>query len=80
MIDKKLLRLLGDHKKYIFYTVALMVLGLLANLSITASICWAIALVLEDSAAGGAMAFLRPGAWALAGVAVRYVSTRLVVR
>lgn len=78
MIDKKLLRLLGDHKKYIFYTVALMVLGLLANLSITASICWAIALALEDSAAGGAMAFLRPGAWALAGVAVRYVSTRLV--
>lgn len=75
MIDKKLLRLLGDHKKYIFYTVALMVLGLLANLSITASICRAITLVMED---GGAMAFLRPGVWALAGVAVRYVCTRLV--
>lgn len=78
MIDKKLLRLLGDHKKYIFYTIALMVLGLLANLGITASICRAIALVLEDSGSGGAMAFLRPGVWALAGVAVRYVCTRLV--
>ena len=28
MIDKNLLRLLGDNKKYIFYTVGLMVLGL----------------------------------------------------
>lgn len=29
MIDKNLLRLLGDNKKYIFYTVGLMVLGYL---------------------------------------------------
>lgn len=42
MIDKNLLRLLGDNKKYIFYTVGLMVLGLFANVGITASICWAI--------------------------------------
>ena len=30
MIDKKLLRLLGDNKKYLFYTVAMMVVVLLA--------------------------------------------------
>lgn len=40
MIDKNLLRLLGDNKKYIFYTVGLMVLGLFANVGITAAICW----------------------------------------
>lgn len=39
MIDKQLLRLLGDNKKYIFYTVGLMVVGLFANIGITASIC-----------------------------------------
>lgn len=31
MIDKNLLRLIGENKKYIFYTVGLMVLGLFAN-------------------------------------------------
>ena len=46
MIDKNLLRLLGDNKKYIFYTVGLMVLGLFANVGITAAICWVINLSL----------------------------------
>ena len=42
MIDKKLLALLGHNKKYIFYAVGLMIVGLFANLAITASICYAI--------------------------------------
>ena len=46
MIDKNLLRLLGDNKKYIFYTVGLMVLGLFANVGITAAICWVINLAI----------------------------------
>ena len=44
MIDKKLLGLLGKNKKYIFYTVALMIVGLIANIAITACICYAIGL------------------------------------
>ena len=78
MIDKKLLRLLGDNKKYIFYTVGLMVLGLFANVSITACICWAISLAMQyDSQSGGALVFLWPVAGAAAGIAVRYAASRL---
>lgn len=47
MIDKKLLALLGANKKYIYYTVALMILGLFANLSITAAICRTIELAVN---------------------------------
>lgn len=36
MIDKDLLRLLGGNKKYIAFCVGLMVLGLFANVGITA--------------------------------------------
>ncbi len=39
MIDKDLLRLLGGNKKYIAFCVGLMVLGLFANVGITASHC-----------------------------------------
>lgn len=45
MIDKQLLRLLGGNRKYIFFTVASMTVGLLANLAITALICQAIYLL-----------------------------------
>lgn len=58
MIDKKLLRLLGDNQKYIFYTVALMVVGLFANITITACICRAMKLAVEyDTHSGGAIIF-----------------------
>ena len=40
MIDKQLLRLLGGNRKYIFFTVGSMVLGLLGNLTVTACICY----------------------------------------
>ena len=79
MIDKNLLRLLGDHKKYIFYTVGLMVLGLFANVGITASICWAINLAIHyDEDSGGAAIFLRPALCAVICIMVRYTASRLV--
>lgn len=79
MIDKDLLRLLGNNKKYIFFTVALMVLGLMANIGITASICWALTLAVHyASYSGGAGIFLRPAVCALVGIAVRYIVSRLV--
>lgn len=39
MIDKELFKLLGKNKKYIFIVVSLMILGLIFNIGITASIC-----------------------------------------
>ena len=79
MIDKNLLRLLGGNKKYIFYTVALMVLGLFANIGITASICWAINLAIHyDEYSGGAVIFLWPAVCAAVGIAIRYTTSRLV--
>ena len=79
MIDKNLLRLLGDNKKYIFYTVALMVVGLFANITITACICRAIKLAVEyDTHSGGAIIFLWPTVIALIGITVRYIASRLV--
>ena len=79
MIDKNLLRLLGGNKKYIYYTVALMVLGLFANVGITASICWAINLAINyDEYSGGAVIFLWPAVCAAVGIAVRYTTSRLV--
>lgn len=79
MIDKNLLRLLGGNKKYIFYTVALMVLGLFANVGITASICWAINLAIHyDEYSGGAVIFLWPAVCAVIGITVRYTASRLV--
>ncbi len=79
MIDKQLLRLLGTGKKYIFYTVALMVVGLLANITITASICRAIDLAVHfDEYSGGAAIFITPAIFAAVGIAVRYIASRLV--
>ena len=75
MIDKDLLRLLGDNKKYIYYSVALMLLGLAGNLSITASICWCIALMVAGAEAS---AYLAPAAVIAVGLVVRYIATRAV--
>ena len=77
MIDKDLLRLLGGNKKYIAFCVGLMVLGLFANVGITASLCWAIALAVRYGG-GGAGVFLAPVVCACAGLAVRYATTRIV--
>lgn len=80
MIDKKLLKLLGNNKKYIFITVGLMVIGLFANITITASICLAIHMVINYQViySANAMCFIKPLVLALVAVVVRYVASRLV--
>lgn len=78
MIDKKLLYLLGENKKYIVYTVALMVTGLFANIMVTACLCHVIQLAAEfELHSGGGIVFLWPALFALVGVGIRYVTSRL---
>lgn len=78
MLDKQLLRLLGGNKKYIFFSVGLMLLGLLANIGLTASVCWALELALHyGERSGGAAVFLRPAVCAAAAMTVRYAAARL---
>lgn len=74
MLDKELLRLLGSNRKYIFYTVAVMMMGLLANLSITAGICVTIYLLTQQAEPG---AYLMPALLAAAGIIVRYAASRV---
>lgn len=74
MIDKELLKLLGGNKKYIFYTVGFMVLGLLANLTITASICHTVYLLMQNV---NPDAYITPAICALFGIIVRYTASRI---
>lgn len=74
MIDKELLRLLGGSRKYIFYTVGAMVIGLIANLAITASICYAIKLLSQSAEPS---AYIIPAVCGVVGVAVRYAASRI---
>lgn len=56
-----------------------MVLGLFANVGITASICWAINLAIHyDEYSGGATIFLWPAVCAVICIIVRYTASRLV--
>ncbi len=74
MIDKELLKLLGKNKKYIFYTVASMVVGLLSNLLITAGICQTIFLLTQKAAVEKYFAAV---VCAVIGIAVRYAASRI---
>lgn len=74
MIDKELFRLLGGNKKYIFMAVASMVLGLIANIGVTACICWAIFLLANGKET---ISYLYPALGAVICMTVRYVATRL---
>lgn len=74
MLDKELLRLLGSNRKYIFYTVAVMMTGLLANLSITAGTCVAIYLLTQEAEPG---AYILPALLAAGGIIVRYAASRV---
>ena len=71
MIDKELLQLLGSNRKYIFYTVGFMVLGLFANLAITAGICRALWLLTTGS---DGSAYLLPLICTAAAIALRYAA------
>lgn len=74
MFDKELLKLIGGNKKYVVYTVLLMVLGMLANIGITASICWAVYLLIEKQAA---LMYIYPAITAVLAIIVRYIAARL---
>lgn len=74
MIDRQLLRLLGENRKYIFYTVGSMTVGLFANLTVTASICYAIYLATTSAEVS---AYILPALLGIIGIAVRYACGRI---
>lgn len=74
MIDKELFGLIGKNKKYIFIAVALQVIGLIGGIGVTASICWAISLLITNA---DAIMYLYPAICAVVGIIVRFVATRL---
>lgn len=78
MIDKKLIRLLGKNIKYVFACVLLMLVGMLSNIGITASICLALSRAVKLGESGGAATFVLPAVCAAVCVAVRYAASRLV--
>lgn len=78
MIDKNLLRLLGNSRKYIFYTVLGMLLGLFANLAVTAGICSLTAMTASASGRSDPEIFLQLSVIVLIGIAVRYAASRFV--
>lgn len=79
MLDKELLKLIGENKKYIAYVVVLSVIGLLANLAITASICYAVSLAMQasDGTLNSYVSFVYPAITVVAAIIVRYITTRL---
>ena len=74
MFDKELIKLLGANKKYIVHVVLLMILGMLANIGITASICWAVYLLIEKQPA---LMYIYPAITAVVAIIVRYIASRL---
>ena len=73
MIDKELFSLIGGNKKYIFYTVALQMLGLFAGVGVTACICWTVSLVLKGAQP---LSYIYPAIVAAVCLAVRYAASR----
>ena len=73
MIDKDLFKLLGKNKKYIFIVVLLQSVGLIANVLITASVCYAIYLLSKNEKN---IKFLYPFMGASIGIIVRYICAR----
>ena len=73
MFDKELLKLIGGNKKYVVYTVLLMVLGMLANIGITASVCWAVYFLIEGYEP---LAHIYPAVTAVVAIIVRYIASR----
>lgn len=74
MFDKELIKLLGTNKKYVVHVVLLMILGMLANIGITASICWAVYLLIEKQPA---WMYLYSAITAVVAIIVRYIASRL---
>ena len=74
MIDKELFKLIGENKKYIFTAVLTQVIGLVANVAVTGSVCYAV-YILTVSAAYSE--FVYPLIGAVLGIAIRYICSRL---
>ena len=73
MIDKELFKLIGGNKKYIFIAVLLQAIGLIANVAITGSVCYAVYLLTENAEA---VKFVYPLIGAAAGIIIRYICSR----
>ena len=73
MIDKELFKLIGGNKKYIFIAVLLQAIGLIANVAITGSVCYAVYLLTENAEA---VKFVYPLIGAVVGIIVRYICSR----
>ena len=73
MIDKELFKLIGGNKKYIFIAVLLQAIGLIANVAITGSVCYAVYLLTQNAEA---VEFVYPLIGAVIGIIVRYICSR----
>ena len=73
MIDKDLMKLLGKDKKYVFMSVAVMLVGFCSNICTTAFICRIISLAIEKSEPA---AFTVPFICLAAALIVRYIASR----
>ena len=73
MIDKELFKLIGGNKKYIFIAVLLQAIGLIANVAITGSVCYAVYLLTQTAEA---VEFVYPLIGAVVGIIVRYICSR----
>ena len=72
MFDKELLKLIGGNRKYVAFAVLLMVLGMLANIGITASVCWAVYFLIEGYEP---LAYIYPAITAVVAIVVRYIAS-----
>ena len=73
MIDKELFKLIGGNKKYIFIAVLLQAIGLIANVTITGSVCYAVYLLTQNAEW---IQFIYPLIGAVIGIIVRYSCSR----
>ena len=74
MLDKDLFKLLGKNKKYIFFVVGLMIIGLFANLSFTFSICYALEIIIDKKEL---VTLINPLVIAMIAIIIRYITSRI---
>ncbi len=72
MIDKELLGMLGNNKKYIFYSVSLMILKLIANIGVTATVCGMLFML---TLGAGIKTYISLGIVAVVCIIFKYIST-----
>ncbi len=78
MINLKLLDLLKENKKYIIYAVMTMIIGSIANITLTFCICYVIKLVFEyDISSSSIIVFLYPTLISVLSIFIRYKATNL---